>query len=175
MSNLTSRDAQQTADQKLRDGLVAKQQTIPSFTIRNVTIKTTDVIATLQQRIDAANAVEPPRATWLMAVQTDRDLRTKTTPTISGVRQALILMFGGAIDTLAAFGREPRKSPTPVPPVEKVVAVQKALATRKARNTMGPKQKAKIKGTVPATAPAAPPAAPSPTTAATATTVTPRS
>jgi hypothetical protein len=175
MSNRTSRDAQQTADQKLRDGLVAKQQTIPSFTIRNVTIKTTDVIATLQQRIDAANAVEPPRATWLMAVQTDRDLRTKTTPTISGVRQALILMFGGSIDTLAAFGLEPRKSPTPVPPVEKVVAVQKALATRKARNTMGPKQKAKIKGTVPATAPAAPPAAPSPTTAATATTVTPRS
>jgi hypothetical protein len=143
--------------------------TIPSFTIRNVTVKTTDIITTLQQRIDAANAVEPPRATWLMAVQTDRDLRTKTDPTISGVRQALLLMFGGSIDTLAAFGLEPRKAPTPVPPVEKAVAVQKALATRKARSTMGPKPKAKIKGTVPTTAPATLPAAPSPTTAATAT------
>jgi hypothetical protein len=172
MSHRTSRDAQQTADQKLRDGLVAKQQTIPSFTIRNVTIQTTDVVATLQQRIDASNAVEPPRATWLMAVQTERDLRAKTDPTVSGVRQALMLMFGGSIDTLATFGLEPRKTPGTVPPVEKVVAVQKALATRKARNTMGPKQKAKIKGTVPTTAPATPPAAPSPTPA---TTVTPRS
>jgi hypothetical protein len=172
MSNRPNRDAQQTADQKLRDGLTAKQQTVPSFTIRNVTIKTTDVIATLQDRIDAANAIEPPKAAWHMAVQTDRDLRTKTDPTISGVRQALLLMFGGSIDTLAVFGLEPRKTPATVPPVEKVVAVQKALATRKARNTMGPKQKAKIKGTVPATAPATPPAAPSPTTA---TTVMPRS
>jgi hypothetical protein len=172
MSHRTSRDAQQTADQKLRDGLTARQQTLPSFTIRNVTVKTADVIATLQERIDAANAVEPPRAAWRMAVQTDRDLRAKSDPTISGVRQALLLMFGGSIDTLAVFGLEPRKTPTPVPPVDKVVAVQKALATRKARNTMGPKQKAKIKGTVPTTAPATPPAAPSPTTA---TTVTPRS
>ena len=83
-----------------------------------------------------------------------------------------MLMFGGSIDTLATFGLEPRKTPATVPPVEKVVAVQKALATRKARNTMGPKQKAKIKGTVPATAPATPPAAPSPTPAATVTPLT---
>jgi hypothetical protein len=49
-------------------------------------------------------------------------------------------MFGGSIDTLAEFGLQPRKTPAAVPPAEKVAAVQKALATRKARNTMGAKQ-----------------------------------
>jgi hypothetical protein len=169
MSNRTSSDAQQTADQKLRDGLAAKQATIPSFLILNVDMPTTDVIALLQRRIDAAKAVEPPLAAWRMAVQTKRTVLTTTAPTVAGLRQALLVMFGGSIDTLAEFGLKPRKAPAVVPPEEKAAAVQKGQATRKARHTMGPKRKAKIKGVVAETAPATPPTAtpPAPAPAAT--------
>ena len=47
----------------------------------------------------------------------------------------------------------------------KAAAADKSLATRAARHTMGPKQKAKIKGTVAVTAPATTPAATAPAAA----------
>jgi hypothetical protein len=56
---------------------------------------------------------------------------------------------------LAKFGLTPRQRPVTTPEV-KVAAAVKAAATRAARHTMGPKEKAKIKGTVAPTAPATP-------------------
>jgi hypothetical protein len=81
-----------------------------------------------------------------------------------------LVAFAGSIDTLADFALKARKPRTPLTPEQKAAAVAKAEATRAARHTMGPKQKAAIKGTVPATAPATQPAAPAP---APATPVTP--
>jgi len=154
-----NRDVQNTADQKMIDGLTAKQQSLPSFTFGNATHTTVDIIANLQERIKAADAADLTRAAWQTAVKANRDLQANTAPMISGVRQSLQTMFAGSIDTLAEFGLKPRKTRAALTAEEKVAMVQKATATRKARNTMGPKQKAKIKGTVPATAPVTPPAA----------------
>jgi hypothetical protein len=78
-------------------------------------------------------------------------------------------MFAGSIDSLAVFGLKPRKVRAAPKPEDQVAAALKAKATRKARMTMGPKQKAKIKGVVPETSPETPP----PATAPVAPTATP--
>jgi len=158
-----NRMQQQSSDQNLSDGLAKHQTTLPFFTIGSASFKTADVITSLQERIKTADIVDEARATWQTAVKANRDQRAKTSSLISGVRQTLQVMFAGSIDTLADFGLKPRKDPAARTPEEKVAAKAKALATRKARSTMGPKQKAKIKGTVPTAAPAIEPTATAPT------------
>ena len=105
--------------------------------------------------------MESARAAWQTAVQADRALEDKTKPFVAALRGSLLASFAGNIDTLARFGLVPRQKPVTTPEV-KVAAAAKAKATRAARHTMGPKEKAAIKGTVTPTAPAtAAPSAPS--------------
>jgi hypothetical protein len=176
--NIT-RTQQQNVDQKLIDGFNKHAQTIPSLLIGGTSLKTADIIGTLQARIAAANAAVSTRATWQTAVKADHDERAKTKTFVSGLRQAIQVAFAGSIDVLADFGLAPRKQRV-VTPEEKAAASAKAKATREARHTMGSKQKKAIKGTVPQAAPATPPApasppnAPAPVTAPAIPAATPR-
>jgi hypothetical protein len=173
--NNANRVTQQAADQKLIDGITKHEQAIPSLTIGSTSYKPTDIITILQARIAAANTTLSTRATWQSAVLADKSELTKTQTVVSGVRQAILLMFAGAVDTLADFGLKPRKARAVRTPAEKAEASAKAKATRAARHTMGSKQKASIKGTAPQAAPATPPAASAPiaVTAAAPVTVAP--
>jgi len=122
-----------------------------------------DIVDTLQSRIDSARAVLSSRATWQAAIRSDETLRDTTKTFVSGVKQGVLVGFAGHLDTLADFGLTARAKRV-VTPGEKLATVIKAKATRVARHTMGPKQKAAIKGTVTPTAPAtAAPPAPTPT------------
>ncbi len=62
----------------------------------------------------------------------------------SGVRGAV----GSSPTALAPYGLKPRKDPEPLTAEQNVEKAAKALATRKARGTLGKKQKAAIHGTV---------------------------
>ena len=166
-TNNLNRIEQQTGDQKLIDGLKKHEPTLSSLFIGGTSLKTADVIGILQARIDAASTAVSSRATWQTDVKADHDGRAKTKTFVSGLRQALQVAFVGQIDALADFGLKPRKVRVTTPE-QKALASAKAKATRAARHTMGPKQKAQIKGTVPApattpepapTAPTAPPKA----------------
>jgi hypothetical protein len=55
-------------------------------------------------------------------------------------------MLGKKNVALANYGIAPDKEATPLTPEQVVARAAKAKATREARHTMGPKQKAKIKG-----------------------------
>ncbi len=157
----SNRNQRQTADEKLMEGLKKHQQAIPSLLIGGKSVKPADIIVVLQNRIHAADAVIPAKATWQAAVKAERDERAQSKALVSAVRQALQLAFAGSIDVLADFGLKPRKTPTRSPE-DKVAAAAKAQATRAARHTMGRKQKARITGTVaPPAAPATSPASPS--------------
>jgi hypothetical protein len=157
--NKGNRSQQQTGDQQLIDGLSKHASTLPSLTFLGASHPTAAIIAALQARIASANTVSPAKATWQSTVQADRDERAKTKAFVSGLRQALQLVFAGSLEALADFGLKPRKQPAPRTPEQKAAAVAKAKATRAARHTMGPKQKAKVKGAVAQTAPASPPPA----------------
>ena len=156
---------QQVTDQAMADGLAKHAKTLPSFLLGSTSVQTTDVITALNTRITTANSVDSTRATWQAAILADKNERAKTKSLVSGVRQALEVMFAGSVETLADFGLKPRKTPAPRTPAEKVAAVAKAKATRAARHTMSKKQKAAITGTASQAAPATPPPATAPTAA----------
>jgi hypothetical protein len=150
------------------DKYLASEPTIPLDGSANAPA---DIKKVLQNTIDAADATLAARAVWVASSSAEQALHDSTLSMLASLRSFVMLKFGSnAIATLADFGFEPRKRT--VPAVEtKAAAVDKSLATRAARHTMGPKQKAKIKGTVAVTAPATPPAAPAPAAASPATPV----
>jgi hypothetical protein len=160
---------QQVADQALIDGFQKHASTIPSWIIAGTSVPTATIISTLQARIAARAATAPAKATYQALVKADQDERTKSQALVSGAKQTVQAMFAGQIETLGDFGLKPRKAPTPRTPEQKAASVAKAKATRAARHTMGPVQKAQITGanpqgalapvtaTAPATAPAAAP------------------
>jgi hypothetical protein len=174
--NVTQQNA---ADQALVDGFNKHQATLPaSLIIGGVAVPTATIISTLSSRIAARAAVVPARATYQALVQANRDELSKSKALVSGAREALKVMFAGQVETLADFGLKPRKAPTPRTPEQKAVSVAKAKATRAARHTMGPKEKAKITGENPQGLPPVappPPAPPAPTPGAAPATTTTKS
>jgi hypothetical protein len=112
----------------------------------------------IQSRIDAINDVAMAKAQWLAKVAVVNELSPQVTRVVRGLRQYVVNAFGESSPVLADFGFKPAKQAT-LTPEQNVAKAQKAEATRKARGTMGKRQKAKIKGTVATTAPATTPAA----------------
>jgi hypothetical protein len=155
MSNTpkNNRTEETAADQHMIDGFNDPASTIASLVIASATVEKTDIVTTLQSRIDSRKTVESARAAWQTAVQADRTLELKTNPFVAALRGSLLASFAGNITMLAKFGLTPRQKPVTTPEV-KVAAAAKAKATRAARHTVGPNVKAKIKGTVLTTAPA---------------------
>jgi hypothetical protein len=156
---INSRAKQQLMLQKMLDGLTKHEQTLPTVAIAGTSYKVADLKATLQARLQAAQAVDATRAIWQNAVKTDHDERAKTKVFVSGLRQALLVAFAGSVENLADFGLVGRKARV-VSPEKKGAATAKAQATRAARHTMGKKQRAQIKGVVPTAPHATPPAVP---------------
>jgi hypothetical protein len=145
------------------DKYLASEPTIP---LGGFAKTPADAKRALQSTIDAADATQKARAVWIDSSAAEQSLHDSTTSMLNKLRSFVILKFGdNALGTLAEFGFQPSKRT--VPDVEtKAAAADKSLATRAARHTMGPKQKAKIKGTVAVTAPATTPAATAPAAAA---------
>jgi hypothetical protein len=134
-------------DLKLIAG-VQKRLAKQSFIVSDKSCTAQDVIDVFQGRANATQAVFTARAALATARKAERDTRTATAAFASGFRCLLRGMYQDP-STLADFGLSPRKS-TKKTLDTKVAAVEKTKATRKARGTMGIKQKKKIKGMVPA-------------------------
>ncbi len=121
------------------------------------------LMALLKAVIDAINQTSSAKAGYEAAVQTERDQIAAIVPILRYMEKFVVVQFGDTPDAAAkleVFGYEPRKARTTKVAV-KAHAVAQAKATRIARGTKGPKQKALIQGTVPATEPA-PVASPAP-------------
>jgi hypothetical protein len=145
---ITNRTSQETANQKLIDGFTKHSATLATLVIGGTSYKTADVITVVQGLVNSAKAVVTSRATWQAAVSADKAERSKQKTFMSGVRQSLLVAFGGSIDVLADFGLAPHKARTAPTPQQKQAAAAKAKATRAARHTMGNKQKKAVKGDV---------------------------
>jgi len=157
-STKPTRLARLAADQKLIDGVSKFLSTFGSLPVDSQMMTAADIVKVLQARLSAGQAVQTAQAARDAAVKADRDERAKTATFVSSLRRLVEAMFAQSPDTLAAFGLTARRAAKKTVAI-KATAVAKSKATRKARNTLGRKQKAKVKGT----APAAPPTPPSPT------------
>jgi hypothetical protein len=145
-----------------------------SFTIGSAAFTAANLVQLFQGLADAIAKVDVAKAGWEDALTSMDAEHAKVVPVLRGYQSLLLATYGNAPATLADYGLAPRKGPTPPSADVKAAAVAKRAATRKARHTMGTKQKAAIKGAAPATtgsapateAPASPPVAPSPVASA---------
>jgi hypothetical protein len=146
MSRVTE-DTITKANNRLIAGL-RKHYAGKSLVINGKTWTGAQLIQVLTAEDDQITAKNAAHAAWLRAVQLLR-------PTIKANHQLRLALYnmleithGPRATVLTDFGlelRAPRKTQSGQ---TKLLAVEKRRATRAARNTMGPKQRKKVKGVV---------------------------
>jgi hypothetical protein len=144
MSN-PSRNTTIGKDQQVIVGIREELQSMPALYLGSETFTPETLAAFVQRRIDLANAVLTARAAWLHAVDTYEAANVQTNIVMADLRNTVIGAFGRDSAKLATFGFVAPKRPT-LTPEQRATAAKKALATRKARKTMGRRQKALVKG-----------------------------
>jgi hypothetical protein len=106
-----------------------------------------DLIADLQQFVQAAENTKASYQAWRGDVQTERQVLADVTPKRAAVRTLMVSRFGQGGTKLLQLGFAPRK-PTQKTVEAKAEGVVKTEATRKARGTKGSKQKLEVTGNV---------------------------
>jgi hypothetical protein len=153
----SNKNAQVVSLQKAGGGL---QKHFANKTLRlaNKVWKEEDLLQLFQAQESAVTAADAARQAWLEATAKQNAGSAEVAAVLSALRQYVAAMYGTSSSVYADFGFATQRRAQPT--VEtKSAAVQQARATRKARNTMGKKQKLAIRGvaTPPAGAPAATP------------------
>ena len=121
---------------------------VPSMMLAGKTVATSDVAAALQTRSDAIQAAIAARGAWLAACDHLKIVKADVDPLARNFEKTVAVMFDTQTDVLTDFGIVSRKRNAPTAEV-KAAAVVKTQATRKARLTVGPKAKLKIKAAAP--------------------------
>jgi len=150
----TSDQSKMSRQDRIRKVLAGAQKHFPApttITLAGAPYTTAQLADLGQKDIAASDAATQARATWLKAVQVQDTSHAQVDPVFRLFHNYCVAAFGdttNAADTLADFGYQPRK-PRSKNVATKNTTAQKALATRKARGTIGPVAKKAIKGTVP--------------------------
>ena len=148
---MTTDNNKPSRQNRLRKIVAGVQKHMPNLgiiTLGGAPIAMADVLREIQEDIAASDAADKAHADWLAQVQVQNDKHEKLAPLLRRLKQFVLLQVGDTQDAsgeLADFGYAPRK--TPVKTVAtKAAAIQKNLATRAARHTMGSQQKKKVTG-----------------------------
>ncbi len=164
MAVKTTKVTRQVAISQIIAGLQQFFGGMPTLVLGGTTYTQTDVTNRLQAVIAAIKQSSNSKAAWLADVQTERNQLTAVAPLLRFIKSFVTAQLGDTQDVsqkLEVFGYTPRKVPSKTVQV-KAEAVELGASTRKARSTMGPKQKAKMKGTVPVAPAGAAAAGPAP-------------
>ena len=127
-----------------------------SVTLEGVKYTPAKLAKMFQDGIDVADATDVANKAWHAAVATEKAKTQELSRVQASLRNHVSATFGPASTEFADFGFTPRAVRT-VDTKTKADAVAKRAATRKARNTMGKRERLKVTG---ATAAAAASAAP---------------
>jgi hypothetical protein len=147
MSAGQNRLSQITGAQAMVVGIQKHLATLASFSVGSQVLGPADVVKIYQDRVSTAQAAETAHAALAAAVKVDRDKRAQTASVTTAFKRIVQGMFAESPDTLADFGLKPLKVGTRTV-ATKAGAVAKTAATRKARHTMGSKQKEAVTGNV---------------------------
>jgi hypothetical protein len=131
-----------------------------TLTLNGVKITAADLITALLAYATALTASQQAHASLAMAVKASKAQAVTGDNLIAGLEGYVRVMLGDDDNALLAFAMTPHKSGKR-PVAVKAEAIEKSAATRVARHTLGPKEKAKIHGEVPP-APQAPEVKPKP-------------
>jgi hypothetical protein len=144
-TNSKARALQISADQALIAGVQKYLASYPSLSVDGQSLTPAGIVQLLQNRVDASQAVQPAEAAHHAAVVANRAMQAQTAAARRALCQIVQGMFANSPDTLAVFGLKPRKASSETT-ATRAAALLKAEATRKARGTLGSKQKLKITG-----------------------------
>jgi hypothetical protein len=100
-------------------------------------------------------AVEEQRATLRSTIQTRRSQSLDARKWAKDFQIGALATFGEDSVEYQKFGFKPRKANAALTPEKKQLKVERLRATRKARNTLGSRERQAVKGNVPTPAPGA--------------------
>jgi hypothetical protein len=146
MKKNTSHTIRKSGDLQLIEGLSKHLEKSWAPVLAGKKYTRTQLVALLQRRVDAVNAVTTAKANWHVAQEHDAEVNAETIEIVDALKQTLLAMFGKSPDVLAALGLAPRKAPRALTAEELVLKAERARATRQARHTMGTRQKRAIQG-----------------------------
>ena len=120
-----------------------------NVTLGGVTYKPVALKGVFAAAITAINAADALRKQWTDGVQAAHQAQAAAEVLYELVFNFVIALYGKqANSVLGDFGMPVPKPPVPRTAEQKAASAAKAKATRQMRNTMGSKQKKKVKGTI---------------------------
>jgi hypothetical protein len=126
-------------------GIQKHSASLPAVTVAGRKLPPSELVDLFQRHDAAVAEAQAAEATWRAAVKKERALDAEAHEAALLVVTLARLQYGPDLATLADFGTAPVRKGTKSPEVLKRAA-ERLRATRKARHTMGKKQKAKVKG-----------------------------
>jgi hypothetical protein len=120
-----------------------------SVTFAGATYTSAQLVTLLQSFIALYTDVITAQQQYKAKLLAQRDQAPPLAATIALYRAFVLATFAKQPDVLATFGLTSRKTPATPKVAEKFEAVLQRAATRKARNTLGKKEKLKVKGAAP--------------------------
>jgi uncharacterized protein YukE len=131
--------------QSLMEGVKRHWSGSEPRTFARKTYSIDQIMRQLQSMLDSIDQTAATRAAWLAQVAKQRILESKLRDFVRLLEIAVRGEFGDGVE-LADFGLEPAKKTGPRTVAVKLEMVKKMRATRVERNTMGKRQRQKIKG-----------------------------
>jgi hypothetical protein len=98
-------------DTQVLGGIAKDLQTMSNLYLGGTTYTPGSLAALIQSRIDAADAVNTTRASWLAAVKTYQAINAEVTPVVRDLRSWAMAAFGPTGIQLADFGFAPAPRP----------------------------------------------------------------
>ena len=148
MVRTKDRRIKQGSDQQVLAGIEQDLQSMPTMYLGKTEFTPATLSAFFQKRIDAINLIVTTKAAWLGAIAAYHTLDQQTALVTRDLRNHVIAAFGADSEKLQHFGFSAPKKRQLSEEASRA-AVLKRLATRKARGTLGTKQKAGITGETP--------------------------
>jgi hypothetical protein len=133
------------------------------FMVKTVMMTTAEVKAVLQKQVTTIETTKSLNDQWHTSAAAQKDGRPMSRAATDSIRSLAKSRFGNTSDNYKKLGFKPPK-PRKTSVKAKAAGVDKSLATREARHTLGSQQKKAIHGDAPAAAPATPPTTTAPST-----------
>ena len=102
-----------------------------------------ELVALFRSQIEALEAIRLARIALSVAVASERGIARQVQSRMANLRDAVTMAFGSPPDVLADFGWKAPRKPGPKTVAAKRAGAEKLRATRKARGTMGKRQRKK--------------------------------
>jgi hypothetical protein len=145
-----------TAGPRTRLGTVASNQKViagldkhigaKSITLAGTTWPVAELKRTLLEENELTVQTNDAYVAWRLLVGALRAKTKANHPVRKNLEQTIRVLHGSDLTVLTVFGYKRRKSRRPSTAEENFIKAAKAKATRKARGTLGSKQRTKIKG-----------------------------